>query len=94
LGRKWSTAGFQHAYDIYVARRLADADAELTGKKVAWADVAIRAGLPAARGLTEGVVNIKTMEERRVLTILALRHYKQAQSFIAASASDTFPAKK
>lgn len=94
LGRKWSTAGFQHAYDIYVARKLADAEALVTGKKVAWADVAIRAGLPAARGLTEGVVNIKTMEERRVLTILALRHYKQAQAFIAASVTNTFPAKK
>ena len=94
LGRKWSTAGFQHAYDIYVARKLADAEALVTGKKVAWADVAIRAGLPSSKGLLEGKVDSSTMEERRVLTILALRHYKQAQAFISASASDTFPAKK
>lgn len=94
LGRKWSTAGFQHAYDVYVNKLLADAETEVTGKKVAWADIAIRAKLPAAAGLREREVNTKTMEQRRTLTILALRHYKQAQAFIAASASNTFPPKK
>lgn len=94
LGRKWSHVGFKHAYDIYTAKQAADAETAKTGKQIAWADVAIRAGLPAAKGIREGVVNIDTMEERRVLTILAVRHYKQAKAFIAASVSDAFPAAK
>lgn len=94
LGRKWSTAGFQHAYDVYVARQATLAEAAETGKKVAWADVAIRARLPAAMRTQRGASALDTGEARRVLTILAVRHYKQAESFIAASVSNAFPAAK
>lgn len=94
LGRKWSTAGFQHAYDVYVARQAALAEAAETGKKVAWADVAIRARLPAAKRIQRGANALDTGEARRVLTILAVRHYKQAEAFIAASTSTAFPAAK
>ncbi|CAN1558378.1 hypothetical protein MCERE10_03312 [Burkholderiaceae bacterium] len=94
LGRKWSTVGFQHAYDVYVARQAAQAEMAETGKKVAWADVAIRAGLPAAKRIQRGASALDTGEARRVLTILAVRHYRQAQAFIAASTSTAFPAAK
>ncbi len=94
LGRKWSTAGFQHAYDVYVARQAALSEAAETGKKIAWADVAIGAGLPAAQRIQRGATVIDAIEARRVLTILAIRHYKQAQAFIAASVCNAFPSPK
>ena len=94
LGRKWSTAGFQHAYDIYVARQAALTEAAETGKKVAWADVAIRARLPAAKRIQRGASELDPLAARRVLTILAVRHYRQAEAFIAASTSTAFPAAK
>ena len=94
LGRKWSPVGLKHAYDIYVAKQAADAETERTGKKVAWADVAIRARLPAAQRIQRGATVVDVIESRRILTILAVRHYKQAKAFIDASVSDAFPAAK
>ncbi len=59
--------------------------------KMAWADVAIEAKLDVAEGMQVGKVKQDTAEKRKLLTILAKRHYGKAVGFISASATATFP---
>ena len=67
------------------------ANRKTTRYQLTWADVAIRAGLAVVKGMKEGVKTKQTADERRVATILAMRHYKRAQAFIRASAEGSFP---
>jgi hypothetical protein len=76
---------------MLVEKKRADAERHVTGKKVPIADLAIRAGLPIARGLKEGVRTAATSDQRRNVTIVAVRHLKNADRFVAASASNVFP---
>lgn len=91
LGRKWNLHGMAHAYAMLVEKRRADAEKLVTGKKVFIADMAIRAGLPIAKGLKEGVTTSATTDQRRTVTIVALHHLKNAERFVASSASKVFP---
>jgi hypothetical protein len=91
IGRKWSITAFESAYNIYVEKQKAIEEVKRGGKKVSWADIAIRANLRAARGEVEGKVTSMTSDSRRVLTILAVRHYKKALEFIKASSTYRFP---
>ena len=54
-------------------------------------DIAIMAKLNAAEDLKVGQKTKFTSDHRRVLTILAKRHYKRAEGFINAAASTAFP---
>lgn len=67
-------------------------DATKHGERLAWADVAIRAQLPITRGLRERDKNFKLRDQRRLLTILAIRYNNRALKLIAASATRNFPA--
>lgn len=91
LGRKWRSDAFQHAYEIYLAKQQSDATVAEGGKKTAWADMAIDIKLPNAKGLQRGVKGKATSDERRILTIIAKRHYKRALEFISAATSVKFP---
>ena len=91
LGRKWSPVGLKHAYNVYVTRQQALMREKETGERTYWADVAILAGLPSARGLKLRDTSAKNKDARTKLTIQAMRNYKLAESFIAASATNTFP---
>lgn len=92
LGRKWSPVGLKHAYDVYVARQHAVALGEQRGKPIAWADIGILAKLPAAGDAKLFDLTGSADYTRRVLTAQCIRHYKLAEQFIAASASNMFPA--
>lgn len=92
LGRKWSPVGLKHAYDVYVAKQHAVALGEQRGKPFAWADIGILAKLPAAGDAELFDLDTSTYNTRRVLTAQCIRHYGQAMQFIAASASNMFPA--
>lgn len=91
LGRRWNIEGFRNAYKIYVERQQAVLESESTGRKLPWADIAIRARIPAALGFKEGDRSGDHVNQRQVLIVLALRHYKNALEFIRDSASDRFP---
>lgn len=91
LGRRWNIEGFRNAYKIYVERQRALRESETTGRKLPWADIAIRARIPAALGFKEGDTSRTNVDQRQVLTVISLRHYKNALSFIQDSASDRFP---
>jgi len=91
LGRRWNTEGFKNAYQIYVERQRGLKESETTDKKIPWADIAIKARLPTAIGLREGETSRTLVDQRQILTVLALRHYKNAIEFIRDSASDRFP---
>lgn len=103
IGSRWNIGALQDAYKVYTIRQANMARGATKGSKaqfkgaesakfqLAWADVAIRAGLAMAAGIKEGIVTEKTSDPRRVLTILANRHYKRALEFIKASASSQFP---
>jgi hypothetical protein len=104
LAGKWNINAMAIAYQVYrlreqsvhghpfpkskAARKESD---EATKAKLTWADIAIRADLrPELRG-KEGVKSAATSDERRIATILAMRHYRRAQQYIEAAASRTFP---
>lgn len=91
LGRKWSPVGLNHAYDVYVARQKALQIEQVTGERTYWADIGILAHLPAARGAKLRDKSAINVEIRTNLTIQAVRNYKLAESFIAASATYVFP---
>lgn len=91
LGRKWSPVGLKHAYDVYVARQQTLEKERETGERTYWADIGILANLPAARGAKLRDKSASNVEIRTNLTIQAVRNYKLAESFIAASATFTFP---
>lgn len=88
LSGRWNIDALKYAYRIYQIKHSVE-----QGKKLAWADVAIRAQLPYAigEGAKEGVRTDATVDIRATLTILATRHYKRAEAFIEAAASKSFP---
>jgi hypothetical protein len=87
LSGKWNIDAMATAYRVY---RLREQGVRGDGK-TAWADIAIRADLrPELRG-KEGVRTSATSDERRIATILAMRHYRRAQKYIEAAATRTFP---
>ena len=88
IGRKWSSSAMELAYRVYTTKM----HAVERGERLAWADVAIRAKLPMARGLRERDINHKLRDQRRLLTILAMRHNYRALKLIAASTTRHFPA--
>ena len=94
LGRKWSIIGFENAYKIYCEKIKADLNVLNGQKKTAWADIAIRAQIPAAIGLKEGGHTKQDSDQRRKLTILAKRHFSRAEQYIQASATYVFPSPK
>ena len=75
-----------------MAKKQAVALGEQRGKSIAWADVGILAKLPAAGDAELFDLDTSTYNTRRVLTAQCIRHYGQAMQFIAASASNMFPA--
>ena len=85
ISSKWHCYAMECAYEVYIAKT--------TTEEVAWADVAIRAGLAVGRGMTEGRKGSMTSDERKLATIVAMRYYKRALGYIEASASTTFPKK-
>lgn len=103
LGRRWNCGAMESAYKVYVIRQQnLEKGAKVTPKaqhkgsasnkfKLAWADVAIQAKLKIATGMKEGKVKADDAEKRRLLTILATRHYKNAESYIKAAATNKFP---
>ena len=103
MGRRWNCGAMESAYKVYVIRQQnMDKGAKTTPKaqhkgsasnkfKLAWADVAIQAKLKIAAGMKEGKVKADDAEKRRLLTILATRHYKNAQAFIKSAATSNFP---
>ena len=93
VGRKWSPIGFQNAYNVYVEKQKANEELKQGGVKTAWADIGIRAGLAWAKknGMKVGDKSSKASDDRRVLTIMTMRCYKQAEEYIKASATHTFP---
>ena len=86
LSGKWHIGALATAYKVYVIKRESDA----RGERLPWADIAIRARIPmsyAASSTGRG----QDSDLRRTLTILAMRHYRRAEQFIAASATRSFP---
>lgn len=92
LGRKWSPVGLRHAYDVYIAKQAADQLQDETGQRTYWADIGIAAKLPQADLLRKETNHHMIVQLRTQLTIQANRNYRQALSFIAASATRQFPA--
>jgi hypothetical protein len=102
IGRRWNCGAMETAYKVYVARQAnMEKGAKETKKaqhkgdvsvkfKVAWADIADMAKVIVSNKDSEGMARHKT-EVRRLQTILATRHYKNALAFIQSSASKTFP---
>jgi len=89
LSSRWNTEAFKNAYNIYIEKNKSLSEE----KKIAWADVAIRAGIPYAKQekAKEGLKNRHTVDIRATLTVLADRHYKRAIGFIQASTTKNFP---
>lgn len=104
LSGKWNINAMATAYRVYLLRERGAQEHQpfrsaFKGEefrkaitpKLTWADIAIRADLrPELRG-KEGVRSSATSDERRIATILAMRHHRRAQDYIAAAASRTFP---
>ena len=91
LGRKWSVQGMANAHAMLIEERRAEAERADTGKKVSLADMAIRANLAIAKGLKEGLRTHATSDQRRTVTIVAVRHLKNAKRLLAASGTKVFP---
>jgi hypothetical protein len=91
LGRKWSVVAMKSAYDIYVIKKANDLAVENGEKKLAWADIAIKANLARAKGMTIGKRTFDNGIDRRTLTILAKRHHDRALEYIKDSATESFP---
>lgn len=91
IGRKWSITGFEYAYRVYLAKQKYDLLESQGVKKVYWADIAIEAQLPRYLSYKTGKTIYDEDGIRKLLTIMAIRHYKQAQAYVQASASISFP---
>lgn len=91
IGRKWSISGFEYAYKVYLIKRDNDLLVQQGGKKLYWADIAIKAALPSYMRYKEGKTVYNETEIRRLLTIMAKRHYTQAEAYIKSAASKSFP---
>lgn len=103
LGRRWNSRAMEDAFNVYTLRQIhqekgakktdkAQYKGEVSSKyKVAWADIAIAANLNLADGMEKGKVTSNTAHRRRLLTILANRHYHRAKAFIESAATNHFP---
>ena len=91
IGRKWSISGFEYAYKVYVIKRRCDLELINEGRKTYWADIAIEAELPSYLRYKAGKTIYTELEIRKMLTVLAKRHYKKAEAYIQASGTATFP---
>ena len=91
IGRKWSITGFEHAYRVYLAKQKYDLLESQGGKKVYWADIAIEAELPRYLSYRAGKTIYDEASIRKLLTIMAIRHYKQAEAYIKSAGSMSFP---
>lgn len=91
LSGRWNIDALMYAYRVYQIKQGIE-----KGKKLPWADIAIRAALPYAKRerAVEGKKTDATVDIRATLTILADRHYKRALTFIDSAASKSFPYKK
>ena len=87
---KWNTSGFKYAHAVYIERQKALQEENKTSKRVAWADIAIRAKIPMTIGMKEGETRMNN-DLRKTATVLAKRYYEKAEKFIDASASHRFP---
>jgi hypothetical protein len=90
LGRKWRSDAFKHAYDVFLAKQESDARVTEGGKKTTWADIAINVKLPSAKEADRKPSKFN-IDPRRILTVIAKRHYKRAEEFIAAAVTAKFP---
>ena len=91
IGRKWSISGFEYAYKIYLVKKKSDLLVAQGGKKLPWADIAEEAQLPSYIQYKAGKTVYNETEIRRLLTILAKRHYKRAEAYIKSAVSKQFP---
>jgi len=103
LGRRWNCGAMESAYEVYKVRQAnMEKGAKTTTKaqhkgtesakfKMAWADVGVLAKLNESEDKDYMKVKQDTAEKRRVLTILAKRHYEKALGHISAAATATFP---
>lgn len=91
LSGKWNIEALSFAYSIYILKQSVG-----EGKKLAWADIGIRAQLPYAKRekAIEGVRADDTVDIRATLTVLANRHYKRAHTFIESAITNSFPYSK
>ena len=90
LTGKWNTSGFKYAYAVHVERKKALQEEQEIGKRIVWADVAIRAKVPLTVGMKEGETRMNS-DKRKKATVLAKRYYAKAEMFIKAAASYRFP---
>ena len=86
LSGKWHIGALQTAHRVYMARQ----ESVARGERLPWADIAIRAKIPMIYAQSS-VGRRKDSDLRRTLTILAMRHYRRAEQFIAASVTRSFP---
>ena len=86
ISGKWNIDALQNAYKIYTLRNTL-----VDGKKLAFADIAIKASLNIAKDLELGKKTNFTSDARKIATIVAMRHYKRAEEFIKNAASQSFP---
>lgn len=105
LGRRWNVSAMETAYKIYTLRQnfsergaTKSLKAQHKGKvsakfKVAWADIALKANVIVANKDADRTERGND-EIRRLLTILANRHYKRALGFISAAATNRFPSQE
>jgi hypothetical protein len=102
VGSRWSISAMESAYNVYKFRQAnMDKGAKATSKaqhkgevsakyKVAWADIAEMAKIIVSNKDNDGTQRTKG-EVRRLQTIIAVRHYKNAENFIKSSATASFP---
>ena len=89
ISNRWKIEALRTAYEVYKLKEQC-----VEGDRLYWADIAIKAKLPLA--LNDGLeklheVNIHTVEKRKLLTVIATRHYRRAKEYIAASLTNSFP---
>jgi len=88
ISGKWSVEALKFAYKIYTIKH-----APNEGKKIALADIGIRAEIPYAsrEKAVDGRVTDETVDIRATLTVLTNRHYKRAETFIKSAPTKAFP---
>jgi hypothetical protein len=91
ISGKWNIDALTFAYKVYSLKHSTN-----EGKKVAWADIGIRANLPYAieENAIEGRIKDDTVDIRATLTVITHRHYKRALTFIKSATSKSFPYNK
>lgn len=84
ISGRWRVDALEMAYKIYTIKL----EADKSGVKKYWADIAIEAKMPWADQRSK---LYSQTEARRTLTILAKRHYARAEEYLKASITNTFP---